>query len=150
MKMTKYIVLSLALVAVLVAVSPPAPNAMAHSANLPPGIYTTTLTEADIPDSFPPEFIPLLVGVWETEFTESGSYIVSKDGYPGVVGRYNSNPARIIMTDLQGAFACTDEPGIATATYRWTLAGDELILTAVKDRCAGRNLVLTAHPLQRQ
>ena len=148
--MTKYIVLSLALVAVLVAVSPSVPNAMARSSNVPTGIYTTTLTEADIPDSFPPEYIPVLVGDWEIEFTGSGSYIVSKDGYPAVVGRYNSNPARIIMTDLQGPLSCTDEPGIATATYRWTLVGDQLILTAVHDRCAGRNLVLTAHPLQRQ
>jgi len=148
--MTKYIVLSLALVAALVVVSPSVPNAMAHSANVPTGIYTTTLTEADIPASFPPEFVPILVGVWETEFTESGSYIVSKDGYPAVVGRYNSNPGRIVMTDLQGPLSCTDEPGIATATYRWTLVGDELLLTTVNDRCAGRNLVLTAHPLQRQ
>ena len=148
--MTKYIVLSLALLAVLVAVNPSVPNAMAHSANLPPGIYTTTLTEADIPDSFPPEYVPILVGVWETEFTENGSYIVSKDGSPAVVGRYNSNPGRIIMTDLQGVLSCTDAPGIATATYRWTVAGDELILTTVNDRCAGRNLVLTAHPLQKQ
>jgi hypothetical protein len=148
--MTKYIVLSLAIVAVLVVVSPSVPNAMAESANLPPGIYTTTLTEADIPDSFPPEVIPILVGVWETEFTESGSYIVTKDGYPAVVGRYNSIPGRIVMTDLQGPLSCTDAPGIASATYRWTLAGDELILTTVHDGCAGRNLVLTAHPLQRQ
>ena len=148
--MTKYIVLSLALVAVLVALSPSVPNAMARSANVPTGIYTTNLTEADIPDSFPPEYIPVLVGDWEIEFTGSGSYIVSKDGYPAVVGRYNSNSARIIMTDLQGSLSCTDEPGIATATYRWTLVGDQLILTAVHDRCAGRNLVLTAHALQRQ
>ena len=148
--MTKYIVLSLAMVAMFVVVSPSMPNVMAQSANLPPGIYTTTLTEADIPDSFPPEFIPVLVGVWETEFTESGSYIVSKDGYPAVVGRYNSNPGRIVMTDLQGPLSCTDAPGIATATYRWTLAGDVLVLTTVNDRCAGRNLVLTAHPLQKQ
>jgi len=137
--MTKYIVLSLALVAVLVALSPSVPNAMARSANVPTGIYTTTLTEADIPDSFPPEYIPVLVGDWEIEFTGSGSYIVSKDGYAAVVGRYNSNPARIIMTDLQGPLSCTDEPGIATATYRWTLVGDQLIFTAVHDRCAGRN-----------
>jgi hypothetical protein len=148
--MTKYIVLSLAMVAMFVVVSPSMPNVMAQSANLPSGIYTTTLTEADIPDSFPPEFIPVLVGVWETEFTESGSYIVSKDGYPAVVGRYNSNPGRIVMTDLQGPLSCTDAPGIATATYRWTLAGDVLVLTTVNDRCAGRNLVLTAHPLQKQ
>ena len=87
--MTKYIALSLALVvALLVAVSPSVPNAMARSANVPPGIYTTTLTAADIPASFPPEYIPVLVGDWEVELSESGSYIVSKDGYPGVVGRY--------------------------------------------------------------
>jgi hypothetical protein len=148
--MKKYIGLSLALVAALLVATVWNSNAMAHSANVPAGIYTTTLTEADIPAEFPPEFIPVLVGDWEVEFSESGSYIVSKDGYPEVVGRYNSNPARIIMTDLQGPLSCTDEPGIATATYRWTLAGDELILTTVNDRCAGRNLVLTAHPLQRQ
>jgi hypothetical protein len=148
--MTKYIVLSLALVAALLVVSPSLPNAMAHSGNVPAGIYTTTLTALDIPPEFPPEVTALLVGEWETEFTESGSYIVSKDGYPAVVGRYNSNSARIVMTDLEGAFSCTDEPGIATATYRWTLQSNELILTAVNDRCAGRNLVLTAHPLQRQ
>ena len=142
--------LSLAIVAMLMVMSPSVPNVMAQSANLPPGIYTMTLTEADIPESFPPEIVQLLVGVWETEFTESGSYIVSKDGYPALVGRYNSNPGRIVMTDLQGPLSCTDAPGIATATYRWTLAGDELVLTTVNDRCVGRNLVLTAHPLQRQ
>jgi hypothetical protein len=148
--MTKYIVLSLALVAALVAVNPSVPKAMAQSANLPTGIYTTTITEADLPDSVPPEFIPILVGVWEIEFTESGSYIVGKDGYPAAVGRYNSTPGRIVMTDLQGPLACTDAPGIASATYRWTLAGNELVLTTVNDRCVGRNLVLIAHPLQRQ
>jgi len=148
--MTKHIGFSLALVIALVAFTASNPTASASSANVPTGIYTTTLVAEDIPAEFPPEFIPVLVGDWEVEFSESGSYIVSKDGYPGVVGRYNSNPARIVMTDLQGPLSCTDEPGIATATYRWTLAGDELILTTVNDRCAGRNFVLTAHPLQKQ
>jgi len=148
--MTKYIVLSLAIVAVFVVASPSVPNAIAHSASVPTGIYTTTLTAADIPAEVPPEVIRVLVGDWEIEFSESGSYIVSKDGYPVVVGRYNSNAGRIVMTDLQGPLSCTDEPGIATASYRWTVAGDELVLTTVNDRCAGRNLALTAHPLQKQ
>ncbi len=148
--MTKHIVLSLALVIALVALTAPVPNAVASSANLPPGIYATTLTAADIPPEFPPEVVALLVGYWETEFSESGSYIVSKDGSPVVVGRYNSNPARVIMTDLEGPLSCTDAPGIATATYRWTLSGNDLLLTTVNDRCAGRNLVLTAHLLQKQ
>ncbi len=148
--MKKHLGFSLALVIALVALVTAAPNADASSVNLPAGIYTTTLTAADIPDEFPPEVVPLLVGDWEIEFSESGSYIVSKDGFPVVVGRYNSNPARVIMTDLQGALSCTDQPGIATASYRWTLSGDDLLLTAVHDGCAGRNLILTAHPLQKQ
>ncbi|MEO8436478.1 MAG: hypothetical protein ABI596_16390 [Pyrinomonadaceae bacterium] len=148
--MKKHLGFSLALVIASVALVTAAPNAGASSVNLPAGIYTTTLTAADIPDEFPPEVVPLLVGDWEIEFSESGSYIVSKDGFPVVVGRYNSNPARVIMTDLQGALSCTDQPGIATASYRWTLSGDDLLLTAVHDGCAGRNLILTAHPLQKQ
>ena len=148
--MTKHIGLSLALVVALVALTASVPNASASSENLPTGIYSTTLTAADIPAEFPPEAVAILVGYWETEFTDSGSYIVTKDGFPVVVGRYNSNPGRVIMTDLQGALSCTDAPGIATATYRWTLSSNDLLLTAVKDRCAGRNLVLTAHPLQKE
>ena len=147
--MKRSIMLTLAIVAILAAVSASV-HAVAESANVPSGIYTTTLTEADILAVFPPELVPLLAGDWEVEFTESGSYIVSKDGFPAVVGRYNSNPGRIVMTDLQGPLSCTDQPGIATATYRWTFSSGELLLTSVNDRCPGRNLVLTAHTLQKQ
>jgi hypothetical protein len=148
--MTKHIGFSLALVIALVALTASNPTAFASSANVPTGIYTTTLVAADIPAEFPAEVAQILVGNWEIEITDAGSYIVNKDGFPVVVGRYNSNPARVIMTDLEGALSCTDQPGIATATYRWTFSGDDLLLTAVSDRCAGRNLVLTAHPLQKQ
>jgi hypothetical protein len=150
MEMKAYVVLSLALVIALLACTASPATVVASSANLPPGIYATTITEADIPAEFPPEVVALLVGYWEVEFTESGSYIVYKDGSPVATGRYNSNPARLIMRDLDGVLACTDAPGIATATYRWTLSGNELLLTTVNDGCAGRNLVLTAHPLEKQ
>jgi hypothetical protein len=125
-------------------------SAEATSENLPPGTYTTTITEADIPPGFPPEAIPILVGEWQIEFTEAGSLVVTKDGDIVVVGHYNSNPFRVALTDQQGALACTDAPGIATGIYQWSFANDELVLTTVRDRCAGRNLVLTAHPLQKQ
>lgn len=133
-------------------VAPPAnefllPGAEPSSANLPPGIYTTTIVEADVPPPFPPE---ILVGQWQIEFTEAGSSIVTKDGEVVVIGRYNSNPSRVVITDLQGAYSCTDAPGIATGIYKWSLEGDELVLSAVLDRCVGRQVVLTAHPLQRQ
>ena len=148
--MKRYIVLSLALVAALVIATASGLNVVAHSANVPTGIYTTTLTAADIPAEFPPEIASMLVGDWEIEFTEAGSFIVAKDGFPVVVGRYNSTSSRIVMTDLEGALSCTDAPGIATAIYRWTLVGNELVLTTVNERCPGRNLVLASHPLQRQ
>ena len=148
--MKNHVVLSLTLVIALVAFTTSPSTAVASSTNLPSGIYATTISAVDIPTEFPPEVIALLVGYWEIEFTDAGSYIVNKDGFPVATGRYTSNPGRIIMTDLEGVLACTDAPGIATATYRWTLSDNELLLTTVNDRCAGRNLVLTAHPLQKQ
>jgi hypothetical protein len=126
------------------------PNASASSAKLTPGAYTTTITGADVPASFPPEIIAILVGQWQIEFTEAGSVIVYKDGDIVVVGRYTSNPSRVVMTDLQGAYSCTDAPGIATGVYRWSLENNELVLSPVLDRCAGRQVVLASHPLQKQ
>jgi hypothetical protein len=148
--MKKLIGLTLTFVISLVTLSVSLPTVSASSTNLPAGTYATTLLAEDIPTEFPPDVAQLLVGNWEIEFTEDGSYIVNKEGFPVVVGRYNSNPSRIIMTDLEGALSCTDQPGIATGTYRWTSSSNDLLLTTVNDRCAGRNLVLTAHPLQKQ
>jgi len=115
---------------------------------LPPGIYETSITEADIPPFFPPEAIPVLVGQWQIEFTEAGSYIVTKDGDVVIEGRYTSNPARVVLTDLDGPLACVG-PGMATGVYAWSLDDDQLNLSVVRDGCAGRSLILTAHPLQR-
>jgi hypothetical protein len=148
--MKQYTMLSLALAILLGAFTVSPSKVGASSANLPPGIYSTTITGADIPAEFPPEASAILVGYWEIEFTDSGSFIVSKDGAPAVVGRYNSTPGRVVMRDLEGPLACTDAPGIATANYRWTLSGDQLLLTTGEDRCFGRNFVLTAHPLEKE
>jgi hypothetical protein len=126
------------------------PSAEVNSTNLPPGTYTTTITEADIPPYFPPEAIAILVGQWQIEFTEAGSSVVTKDGDIVVVGHYTSTPTRVVLTDQQRALSCTDAPGIARAVYKWSLGNDELVLSSVLDRCAGRQVVLTAHPLQKQ
>ena len=135
--------------ALLIGITLALPNAKADSPKLPPGIYATTITESDVPPFFPPEVVEILVGEWRTEFTEGGTYIVSKDGVIVVVGRYTSNPYRFVMNDLQGVYGCFDEPGIATGVYRWSLENNELVLVAVNDRCDGRKLVLTSHPLQK-
>ena len=124
------------------------PNADARSGGLPPGTYSATIVEADIPPGFPPEAIPILVGYWELELTEDGATIVTKDGEFVANGRYESNSARFVIRDLGGPLACTDAPGIATGVYDWSLENNELVLSPVHDGCLGRAAVLTAHPLE--
>jgi len=126
------------------------PDVQADSTGITPGIYTTTIAGSDVPPEFPPDVASILVGQWQIEFTEGGTYIVTKDGDIVVIGRYTSHSSRFVMTDLQGALACTDAPGIATGVYRWSLANNQLELLSVLDRCAGRQLVLTTRPLQKQ
>lgn len=121
-----------------------------NSADGPAGVYTTTITPADIPPDLPPEVVAILVGQWQIELTEDGANIVSKSGEVAVIGRYTAGPSHVVIHDEAGPLACFDAPGIATGIYTWTSQNDELTLTPVLDRCFGRQLVLTAHPLQKQ
>ena len=142
MTSTKYIAAALFLsVAFLVTATE------ATAQTFPPGNYLTTITAADIPPGFPPEVIPLLLGDWYTEYTASGSYVVTKDGEIVSVGRYVPAATRLVMRDLYGPLACKDDNGIATGIYHWSFENNELTLTAINDRCFGRAMVLTAHPL---
>ena len=119
------------------------------SADVPPGTYTTTITEADL-QFFPPEIIALLVGEWQMELTEDGSNLVSKDGEIIAIGRYTSTPFHLVISDLEGPLACTDAPGIATGVYRWSFDNDALTFDAVNDRCIGRQTILMAHAWEMQ
>jgi len=125
-------------------------TAGADSENVPAGIYTTTITAADIPSDFPPEVIPILVGQWQVALTEDGAEVVSKGDDIVVIGTHRSGPSRLVLHDLEGPLACTDAHGIATGVYAWSFQNDELVLSPVNDRCFGRQFVLTAHPLQKQ
>lgn len=116
----------------------------------PAGVYTTTITPADIPPDLPPEVVGILVGEWQIELTENGANIVSKGGEVVVIGRYTDSPSHVVLRDEGGPLACFDAPGIATGIYTWSFQNDELTLTPVLDRCFGRQLVLSAHPLQKQ
>jgi hypothetical protein len=117
---------------------------------LPRAIYAMTLTEADFPPFFPPDVVAMLSGDWELDLTDPRSYVTRLNGDVVVVGWYTSNPARVVMRDLGGPLACLEEPGMAQGVYAWSLDDDELILTAVQDRCEGRPFVLTVRPWQRQ
>ena len=137
-------VIALLLAAVLVPIS-----AKAGPVQFPTGTYINTLTEADLPPGLPPEFIEVLTGQWQIEFTEARTVIVTKEGEVVVLSRYTGNPARYVTTDLEGPLACLD-PGTATGVYQWAFDNDELTLTVVHDACGGRAIALTAHPLQKQ
>ena len=116
---------------------------------LPLGTYTTIITAQDIPPSFPPEFIPLLVGIWQIEYVENGTAIATKDAQFVVKSTFISNTARLVVHDEEGALACLD-PGTQTGIYGWTFQSNQLVLTATHDACPGRAFVLTAHPWQKQ
>lgn len=141
----------LPVVALLAALALIPASAGASPFGFPPGIYTTTITDADYPPGFPEE--GKAPGTWTSEFTADGRVIVTHEAFAGVLveGRYVSNPARLVVTDESGPFACFNlNPGWATAVYGWSFDGNQLTLTAVRDACFARAIVFTAHPLQLQ
>lgn len=119
-------------------------------ATVPTGIYTTTITLADIPPEFPPEVVAVLVGEWQIELTENGTNIVTKNGEVAVIGSYTAGQSHVVLRDQEGPLACFDAPGIKTGVYTWSFENNQLTLTPVLDRCFGRQFVLTVHPLQKQ
>jgi len=115
---------------------------------IPAGIYSATITMADIPPDFPPEVAEILVGTWMVEFADSGATVVTKNGEEVAYGTYTSSKSHLVIRDKGGPLACTDAHGIATGVYTWSLENNELALTPVLDRCFGRMFVLTLRPLQ--
>ena len=144
----QHISIKLISAALLLCLTALVPSALAVSGELPAGVYSTTITLADIPPDFPPEAAEILVGTWTTEFTDSGTMVTSKNGEVVVNGRYTSGKSHLVIRDLSGPLACRDAHGIATGIYAWSLVNGELHLTTVLDRCFGRMFVLTLRPLQ--
>ena len=122
------------------------PVTLAASGEIPPGAYSTTITAADIPPDFPPEFAAILIGTWVTQFDGNGEYVVTKNGDFVAHGTYTSNKSHLVMRDKDGPLACLDARGIATGTYGWELSNGELTLSPILDRCFGRQFVLTLRP----
>jgi hypothetical protein len=132
-------------------------------AAFPLGTYTTELTRADIPAAVPAQFVPNLVGRWETTFAEGGRHTVFKDGQLVIEGRYAATQNQIVLYQDKGPFACDIQerdprpfvPPGATAgphsgVYNWTFDGQRLTFTRVFDDCGGRILFFTAHPLAKR
>jgi hypothetical protein len=117
------------------AVAAPASFAAAQ----PHGTFTTHLTGAS------PEF---LNGTWDVEFGARGHMTVTHGGAVAERGTYATLAGgRLQIEDHSGPLACTSPQDKGPATYHWRLKGHKLTLAAIHDRCGGREIVLTTHPL---
>ena len=148
MKIRQHISTKLITAALLICLTTLTPAVLAAPSPLPPGIYSVSITLADIPPEFPPEVADILVGTWTTEFTSAGTTLISQNGEVVVSGRYTSSKTHLVITDLDGPMACVDGRGIATGVYTWSIVNSELHFTTVLDRCFGRMFVLTLRGLQ--
>jgi hypothetical protein len=147
----KRIVLSLltalAVTALVLALSPV--SAGAQSDAFPTGTYTTTITYEDVAKyGLPPIYHEILEGEWELTFNADGSFEVRNTATEASAqGAYFANQTVFIYGKDSGQLACYSP---AKAVYKWSVSGDTLTLTAVSEhseRCWGRYIVSTSHPL---
>ena len=149
-KIASFVLTALAVTALVLALSPV--SARADAGVFPTGTYTTTITAADVAKyGLPSPYPELLIGNWEMIFNEDGSFEARNlvTGQSGQ-GAYMANPAVLIFGKDTGELACIP-PG--HAAYKWSVSGDTLILTGASDqndRCWGRYIVFTSHPLVKQ
>lgn len=131
------------------------------AAAFPLGTYVTDIARADVPASFPPGFVAILVGHWEMTFAAPGPMTVTRvEGGPVVVeSQYASTQNQIAFYKDKGPLGCDIQerdprpfvPAGTPATaysgaYNWTFDGKMLTFTKIADECPGRPVVLTAHP----
>lgn len=120
------------------------------SSKFPHGVYTSTVTKDDLPADLPEEAKSRFIGKWEWAFTEGGRVNLTLDGKVKVEGQYTSTADQLKITDEKGEIACSNRPGSETGTYKWTLEGKKLTLTAVEDKCEGRRSFLTRVPWSKE
>jgi hypothetical protein len=119
-----------------------AARAVGAQANSLAGRYTVTYAAGDAG-------VPSMVyGSWTLLMKPDSSYVVLSSADSVVRGRYRQ-PAResVEFTDRSGPYACQGDQ--ATASYTWTVSGDQLTFHVVADRCDPRRAILTGKPFRR-
>ena len=107
------------------------------------GIYTTTISEADVPPD-----MKAAVGNWELILGDEGQFTSSRNGEVMARGAYVVTGDQMMFSDAEGPMACLNEQ--AAGSYTPALDGATLTFTLVDDDCAGRRIVLTSHSLTKQ
>lgn len=124
-------------------------TARADKSAFPTGTYTTAITLADVEKyGLPSPYPEILVGDWEMIFRANGIVdVINLSTGDSAQGVYFTNQTVLIFGKDSGVLDC-DSP--AYAVYKWSTSGSALILTAASegsDRCWGRYIVNTSHPL---
>ena len=88
----------------------------------------------------------LLNGTWSVSL-KPHAYTIKRNGAVAVAGKLAVTKTRLQFTDTGGPLSCTGAQ--AKGVYSYVLKGSTLRLKPVAETCAGRKLVLTAHPLKR-
>ena len=88
-----------------------------------------------------------LDGNWQISLLPTGRYAIERNGTVLIRGRDTETAAMIAFGHETGPAACTG--AVSAASYHWTLRAGLLHLTAARDGCVGRHLVLTTHPLKK-
>lgn len=135
-------------VATLVLVFSPV-HARADGKGFPTGRYTTSITAEDVAEyGLPSPYPEILIGDWEIIFREDGNYEVANTTTDDTAqGTYLANPSVLVFGKDSGTLAC-NPPG--SAVYKWAASGDTLTFNALggySERCWGRYIVFTSHPL---
>ena len=146
-KVVLFVLAAFAVTALVLALAPV--SAKADAGVFQAGTYTTTITAEDVAKyGLPSPYPEILIGDWEMFFGDDGSFTVRNltTGDSGQ-GSYMANPVVLIFSKDTGKLACIP-PG--HAAYKWSMNGNLLTLigaSEVNDRCWGRYIVSTSHPL---
>jgi len=86
-----------------------------------------------------------LNGDWLLSIAQSRAYAVARNGKTVIGGKLKISGSTLTFQDVVGPYACQETQAVGTYTY--SLVGKTLKLKKLKDSCAGRIAILTAHPL---
>jgi hypothetical protein len=122
---------------------------------LAPGRYMTSVSLKETFDRIgvDPMTKSVLPGDWEVWLVEGNRYMIVRNGSMLFEeGHYRLTRQELALTPDATDFPCMLHlrPEWANATYRWTMEGQSLVLTAIQEKCPGRLLVLSLHSLVRQ
>jgi hypothetical protein len=104
------------------------------------GTYTTTIGDGDVPPDQ-----KAAVGMWEVMLGDENEFTASQNGDVKVRGTYAISGDQMSFSDSDGEFACAKDQ--ASGTYQPTLNEGTLTFKVVDDKCSGRRIILTSHPL---